>query len=433
MQEPDIKNGVGGLRDYYNTLWMARVRLNVSDVDGLSKQNYLRKNELSEFKEAYDFLLSTRNELHFRNTRPTDLLSLEMQPKVAYRLGYQDRNLLTRVEKFMRDYYRHAENINRISKTVESRLSIILPSQGLAQSLKVNKKSSARRTELVRKIDGFVIRGREIGYIDENVFKEDPNRLIRVFRHTQQHKLALDLDLSSLIRESAGLIDDSVRESSDANLSFRTILQESGDVYPTLKLMHSHGIIGKFVPEWDRLTCLVQHEYYHRYTADEHTLNTILELDNIFSSSDPIYERYRNEVHELRLPNLLYLILFLHDIGKGQSIKGHAHIGLGMAEPILERMQVSEENRELVLYIIKNHLEMARFWQKYDIDDPDTAHVFADQTESAEKLRLLFIHTFCDARGTAKIMEPVQGNPTRDTLLSHHDRNKGRRQDRGSV
>jgi len=403
MQEPDIKNGVGGLRDYHNTLWMARVRLNVSDVDGLSKQNYLRKNELSEFKEAYDFLLNTRNELHFRNTRPTDLLSLEMQPKVAYRLGYQDRNLLTRVEKFMRDYYRHAENINRISKTVESRLSIISqPGAGLNPLKSIKSLLLARRTERVRKIDGFVIRGREIGYIDENVFKEDPNRLIRVFRHTQQHKLALDLDLSSLIRESAGLIDDSVRESSDANLSFRTILQESGDVYPTLKLMHSHGIIGKFVPEWDRLTCLVQHEYYHRYTADEHTLNTILELDNIFSSSDPIYERYRNEVHELRLPNLLYLILFLHDIGKGQSIKGHAHIGLEMAEPILERMQVSEENRELVLYIIKNHLEMARFWQKYDIDDPDTAHVFADQTESAEKLRLLFIHTFCDARGTAK-------------------------------
>ncbi len=403
MQEPDIKNGVGGLRDYHNTLWMARVRLNVSDVDGLGEQNYLRKKELLEFKEAYDFLLRTRNELHFQSTRPTDLLSLEMQPKVAYRLGFQDRNLLTRVEKFMRDYYRHAENIDRISKTVESRLSIISqPGAGLNPIKSIKSLLLARRTERAREMDGFVSRGKEIGYMNENVFKDDPNRLIRVFRHTQQHKLALDLDLSSLIRASAELIDDRVRESSDANLSFRTILQESGNVYPTLKLMHSHGIIGQFVPEWDRLTCLVQHEYYHRYTADEHTLNTILELDNIFSSSDPIYERYRNEIHELRLPNLLYLILFLHDIGKGQSIKGHADIGLEMAEPILERMQVSEENRELILYVIKNHLEMARFWQKHDIDDPDTARVFAGQTETAEKLRLLFIHTFCDARGTAK-------------------------------
>lgn len=419
MQEPDIKNGVGGLRDYHNTLWMARVRLNVSDVDGLGEQNYLRKNELTEFKAAYDFLLRTRNELHFRSTRPTDLLSLEMQPKVAYRLGYQDRNLLTRVEKFMRDYYRHAENINRISKTVESRLSIISqPGAGLNPIKSIKSLLLARRTERVREIDGFVIRGKEIGYIDENVFTEDPNRLIRVFRHTQQHKLALDLDLSSLIRASAELIDDQVRKSSDANLSFRTILQESGNVYPTLKLMHSHGIIGKFVPEWDRLTCLVQHEYYHRYTADVHTLNTILELDNIFSNSDPIYERYRNEIHKLRLPNLLYLILFLHDIGKGQSIKGHAEIGLEMADPILERMQVSEENRELVLYIIKNHLEMARFWQKYDIDDPDTARVFADQTGTAEKLRLLFIHTFCDARGTAKGLWNQYKEALHSTLFS---------------
>jgi len=419
MQEPDIKNGVGGLRDYHNALWMARVRLNVSNVDGLGEQKYLRKNELLEFKEAYDFLLRTRNELHFQSARPTDLLSLEMQPKVAYRLGYQDRNLLTRVEKFMRDYYRHAENIDRISKTVESRLSIISqPGAGLNPIKSIKSLLLARRTERVREMDGFVIRGKEIGYIDENVFKDDPNRLIRVFRHTQQHKLALDLDLSSLIRESAELIDDRVRESSDANLSFRTILQESGNVYPTLKLMHSQGIIGKFVPEWDRLTCLVQHEYYHRYTADEHTLNTILELDNIFSSSDPIYERYRNEIHELRLPNLLYLILFLHDIGKGQSIKGHAEIGLQMAGPILERMQESEENRELILYVIKNHLEMARFWQKYDIDDPDTARVFADQTESAEKLRLLFIHTFCDARSTAKGLWNQYKETLHSTLFS---------------
>ena len=135
----------------------------------------------------------------------------------------------------MRDYYRHAENIDRISKTVESRLSIISqPGAGLNPLKSIKSLLLARRTERVREIDGFVIRGREIGYIDENVFKEDPNRLIRVFRHTQQHKLALDLDLSSLIRESAGLVDDSVRESSDANLSFRTILQESGNVYPCL-------------------------------------------------------------------------------------------------------------------------------------------------------------------------------------------------------
>lgn len=403
VQEPDIKSGVGGLRDYHNTLWMAKVRLNVDNIDGLGEQNYLRKSELAEFKTAYDFLLRVRNELHFRSKRPTDLLSLETQPKVAYRLGYRERNLLSRVETFMRDYYRHAASIHRLSKTVENRMSInSQPDSGANPLNSMKNFLRARRKERVKREDGFILRGREISFENKEVFGQDPERLIRVFRLVQKHELELDFELSSLIRGSLALIDDEVRTSATANSSFLEILQESGKVYEILTLMHEHRILGKFIPEWERLTCLVQHEYYHRYTADEHTLHTIREFDHVFSHSDPIYERYRKEIGELRFPNLLYLILLLHDIGKGKSIKGHAEIGLEMAEPILERMQIDEEQRVIIRFIIKNHLQMARFWQRHDIDDPDTARVFADQMETSENLRLLFIHTFCDARGTAK-------------------------------
>ncbi len=203
----------------------------------------------------------------------------------------------------------------------------------------------ARRKERLKREDGFILRGREIGFEDKEVFRVDPVRLLRVFRIAQKRELELDFELSSLIRGSLDLIDDEVRRSDRANSSFLAILQESGKVYKILSLMHELRVLGKFVPEWDRLTCLVQHEYYHRYTADEHTLHTIREFDNAFTDSDPIYERYRKEISELRFPNLLYLILFLHDIGKGKSIKGHAEIGLEIAEPILERMGIAEEQR----------------------------------------------------------------------------------------
>jgi len=419
IQEPDIKSGVGGLRDFHNTLWMAKVRLNIHTIDGLGEQNYLRKPELAEFKAAYDYLLRVRNELHFRSTRPTDLLSLEMQPKIAYQLGYRDRNLLARVEQFMRDYYRHAEIIYRLSKTVESRMSLnSQPDPGINPLNSMKSFLKARRKERIKRVDGFVLRGREISFEDKKIFKQDPERLIRVFRLTQKHDLDLDLELVSLIRASVDLIDDKVRASESANQSFLEILKESGKVYKTLTVMHEHRVLGSFIPEWDRLTCLVQHEYYHRYTADEHTLHTIRELDHIFSHGDPIYERYRKEIGELRSPNLLYLILFLHDIGKGQSIKGHAEIGLELAEPILERMKIDEEQREIIRFVIKNHLQMARFWQRHDIDDPDTAAVFAEQMETVENLRLLYIHTFCDARGTAKGLWNQYKDSLHTTLFS---------------
>ena len=402
MQEPDIKNGVGGLRDYHNTVWMAQVRLNVNSLDGLVEQNYLRRSELKDFNAAYAFLIRVRNELHFRSKRPTDLLSLELQPRVAHRLGYTERNILKRVEVFMRDYYSHAQVIYQISQNVEKRLSLSDTEPPKNALTSVKNFLLARRKERVKSMDGFLIRGQEITFEQKDVFEKDPNRLIRVFRHKQQNDVELDFELSALIRSSLDRIDDTVINSDDANLSFKTILQESGSVYPTLNEMHELGVLGRFIPEWGKLTCLVQHEYYHRYTADVHTLHTIRELDEIFSNPDRTYKAYRESLHETRLPNLIYLILLLHDIGKAEEIKNHAENGVAMAEPILERLKVEEENRVLIRFIIRNHLQMARFWQRYDIDDPESARAFAEQVETPENLRLLYVHTFCDARGTAK-------------------------------
>ena len=181
-------------------------------------------------------------------------------------------------------------------------------------------------------------------------------RLIRVFRHCQQLDAAPDFNLTALIRESLPLLTRRVLESADANLSFRAILAEAGAVFPTLNLMHELGVLGRFIPEFDRLTCLVQHEFYHRYTADIHTLNAIRELDRVFTEAEPITLKYREALHETSEPTLLYLILLLHDIGKAEGIKGHSESGVQLAGPLLERLQVDPESRELVTFIIKNHL-----------------------------------------------------------------------------
>jgi len=276
MQEPDIKSGVGGLRDYHNTLWMARVRLNVDTVEALYELNYLRKNELKQFNAAYEFLLRTRNELHFRSKRPTDLLTLETQPKVALRLGYKERNLLRRVEVFMRDYYSHAQN-----KIVENRLAIVSKPDPKTNPLRsVKNFLKARRQERVKRLDGFLIRGTEIAFETDKVFQEDPERLIRVFRHQQQNSVEMDFELGALIRASLDLIDKKVIESEDANMSFRAILQQAGNVYPTLNAMHELGVLGRFVPEWDKLTPLHRRRshapHYSRARQGDHRPGTHL-------------------------------------------------------------------------------------------------------------------------------------------------------------
>ena len=414
MQEPDIKNGVGGLRDYQNTLWMAKVRLGISSMEELAEQHYLQPSELQEFQAAYLFLLRVRNELHYMSKSPTDVLNLDTQPRLATNLGYPQKALLELVEAFMHDYYRHAQAIYRISKIIEQRLALtIAGAPGLVGSLK--NLLLARRSQRTKTLDGFVLRGRQLAAQSPDIFRVDPVRLIRVFRHCQQLDCTPDVDLAALIRKSVYLITERIINSADANLSFRTMLEEAGKVHSPLTLMHELGVLGAFLPEFKPLTCLVQHEYYHRYTADIHTLSAIKELDTIFTSSDPVTARYRDALHNTASPTLLYLILLLHDIGKGISIQGHAETGVTLAGPVLDRLQVAPDTRVVVNYIIKNHLLMARFWQKHDLDDPQTSAAFAELVGDPDQLRYLYVHTYCDARGTSADL----WNGYKDTLHTH--------------
>src|SRR5690625_1091548 len=398
LQEPDIKNGVGGLRDYQNALWMARLKLGIERIEELSEHDYLHKNELRDFIQAYDFLLRVRNELHFTIKRPSDLLDLEKQPSVAKHLGYTQENIFERVEHFMRDYYSHARTIFRFSKLLERRLALRSVS---GDSRRIPLPGSPEPAEPERRIDGFLLRNNKLTFESASVFEKDPERLIGVFRHRQTLDCELAFELESLIQESLPLITNKVINSPEANRIFREIIRQPGKVYPILDQMHSLGVLGRFVPEFNRLDCLVQHEYYHRYTADVHTLNTIRELDAIFLKTDRATENYREALQNLDDPTLLYLILFLHDLGKAFGIAGHAETGAEIAVDILERLEIPKKSWNLILFTIRNHLAMTRFWQKHDLQDPAMIAAFAERIGDVEKLGFLYVHTFCDARGTA--------------------------------
>ncbi|MCZ6673412.1 MAG: [protein-PII] uridylyltransferase [Verrucomicrobia bacterium] len=429
IQEPDIKNGVGGLRDYHNLLWMGQIRLGTAKLKEMVDHGYLSKEERNRLRKAYDFLLRTRNEVHFQCARLTDLLTFELQFTAAKSFHYPQEDSLKKVEAFMRDYYRHAQNIFKLSILLEQRLAIREPDRSRISFREV---INSRRKERPRLMDGFMVRGKELTQETRRIFKEDPVRLIRVFRHCQQLGVEPDFDLTNLISGSLDLIDDTVVHSPEANETFRSILGELGNVHPTLNRMHDLGVLGKFIPEFETLTCLVQHEYYHRYTADIHVLNTIKHLDRVITDTSKDLRYFRDEVHNMDDPSVLYLILLLHDIGKGVGIKGHAKVGVEISKPILHRMGIDPRLHEEILFIIGNHLEMARFWQRHDIDDPQNIQSFARKVENQKQLSLLFVHTYCDARGTSSSLWNSYKDmlhhrlfaATRDHLASEHSLEK---------
>lgn len=411
LQEPDIKNGVGGLRDYQNILWMAYIKYGFRSFRELVKSKHLREDERQDMVAAYDFLLRTRTELHLRNRRPTDKLDLEQQPLIAQQLNYPQEDIFERVEAFMKDYYTAARTIYQTSEMLKERMAL---EASPAKSGRISFREALRAYQHlpIKKIDGFQLYEKVLSVDNPNVFKQDPVNLIRIFRLAQLFGARLDSDLRYLITRSIPLIDHNIINSKSAAKSFCAILRTPGEVYPILMQMHEMGVLGRYLPEFGELTCMVQHEYYHRYTADAHVLRTIRHLDRVFSKYDEEYARYEKELRKNDDPVLLYLILLLHDIGKAEGVKNHDVNGVRIAQPILNRFGIAQEQQEQILFIIRSHLEMARFWQRFDLDDPKTAASFAEFIEDSQNLRFLYVHTYCDARGTA----PTLWNSYKDAM-----------------
>lgn len=409
LQEPDIKNGVGGLRDYQNILWMAYIKFGHRSLSELVRAKLLRVDERKAMRQAYDFLLRTRTEVHLQNKRPTDKLLLEQQPKIADKLGYRQQDIFQRVEAFMKDYYSAARTIYHTSKMLKERMALAAKK---TNRISFREALRAHQHLPVKQIDGFQLYNKVLSADSQNVFKNEPLRFIRVFRYAQQFNAALDSDLRFLISHSLPLIDRNLINNPAAAKSFCAILRAPGEVYEILMEMHELGVLGRYLPEFSELTCMVQHEYYHRYTADIHVLHTIRHLDLVFLKHDEEYARYEHEIRKNDDPLLLYLILLLHDIGKSEGIQGHALSGATIAKPILNRLCIPKDQQEQILFIIRSHLEMARFWQRFDLDDPETAASFANLVEDPQKLRFLYTHTYCDARGTA----PTLWNSYKDMM-----------------
>src|SRR5208282_2192748 len=286
--------------DFQNLLWMAFFKYRTRSLRELEQQDFVGEAERRQLEAAYDFLLRTRTELHYHANRPLDVLGKNLQPAVAHALGYGDRSPSIRIEKFMRDLYTHMRNIFLITRTLEQRLALIVP---------VQKKLSLRRWLPKRRavpesVDGFLFVDGEIRASSNRIFRDSPRRLMRVFLHAQQRRLTLHPDLAQLIRNQMSLVDRDFLNDEHVRETFLTILERRGEVAPVLRAMHEVNLLGKYVPEFGKLTCLVQHEFYHQYAADEHTLVCLEQLDRIWEAKDEPYQNYAPLFQSLERPGL---------------------------------------------------------------------------------------------------------------------------------
>ncbi|MEA3206577.1 MAG: [protein-PII] uridylyltransferase, partial [Verrucomicrobiota bacterium] len=397
MQEPNIKNGCGGLRDYHNMQWICYFRDGVMSTAKLVERKYISESDRRAIDRAYDFLQRVRTEFHYLSKRPSDLMTLFYQGQIANSFHYPQKNVLRRSESFMRDYYQHARTIYLTAKRVTE--GFLLPDIREKEQKPVFGFLAKRKLK-TEQFDGFYSHGRLIYSENPEVFHEDPFRLIRVFLYAQQRELELSPELQQLIRRRTRLVNRTFQYARAARETFQAILSRKGQVGHILRMMHEVDFLGKYIPEFGELTCLVQHEFFHRYTADEHTLVCIEKLDLVIDTEDPKLSPYKSLFLQLEDPYVLYLALLLHDTGKASGARHHAEASALNSQKVAARLQLSPERRRRLILLVDHHMTLSEIAQRRNLEDSATIADFAEVVRNPENLDALMLLTLADGQGT---------------------------------
>jgi [protein-PII] uridylyltransferase len=403
VQQPDVKEGCGGMRDYQNLIWVAFAKLRITDLKELQAKGVLDKRGWNELRRAYDFLLRVRNELHYHEKRAQDVLTMQLQGAIASRLGYEGKQIIHRISAFMHDYYIHVRNVLRQSSKVMDYFDLEVKEKPGRKTLATkllgvlgadDKKPRTR----VERFDGFHVKHDRIFADSPQIFKEDPNRLMRLFRYTQSRHLRLSPPLFDMVCNT-GLVNAEFRYHKEPREIFLSLLENKGSVARVLPQMHRCDFLGKYLPEFGALTCRIQHEFFHSYAADEHTLRCIDYLDELAGTEQKGLEFYQRIYRELLDPAVLYMALILHDTGRAANKPTHTEESTMMADKVCRRLQIKGDRRSRLIFLVDNHLLMYSTSTKKDPDDPKVVEEFGKIMGTRENLDALTVMTMADSKG----------------------------------
>ncbi len=398
--EPNIKESAGGLRDMHTAMWLAASKFGTRTLRELSDKGLITPREQALTDAALTFLWRVRNELHFLSGHKNDALGRDLQPQIAKNLGYENDETTLGVERFMREYYLHARVIHRVARRLIERCQETLRSRGAAE----------RRQRQQALADGLVFFDGRLHLADRNpgLLRRDPLRIMKVFWHLHRLGCELSLDLERAIEDALDLVDEGFRRSPVVRDLFLDICRNWGRVALTFSEMHELGLLGRYLPEFGALTCLVQYDVYHKFSADQHSLLAVEHLEALAPGQSAESEGAAQVFSEVEKPELLMLGMLLHDIGKAQ---GHGHVakGIPLVCALTARLDLPPADAGLVEFLVAHHLTMSHVAQRRDIDDPKTIADFAAAVEDPQRLRMLYLLTYADMRAVGPgVLTPWQ-------------------------
>ena len=400
--EPNIKESPGGLRDLHTISWIAQQHFSVNDVHGLNQRGFIENNEYLAIEKAQRFLWRVRFGLHTIAGRKQEKLMIDLQRELAIMLGYYDDDKRLAVEHFMKDYYlcaRHVQQMNELLIQVfEENIILAEKEQKIAP---INRR--------------FRINSGYLETINSGIFAFYPYSMLELFLILQQNPeiKGIRADTIRQLHAHIHLIDNIFRADNKNRSLFMDVIRQGTGLTHALHKMNEIGILGAYIPEFGVVVGQMQHDLFHTYTVDQHTLFLVRNLRRFAC------EEYKDEFplcsevfKEISKPEILYIAGLFHDIAKGRG-GDHSKLGVVDATRFCENHSLSNYDTDLIAFLVRHHLTMSATAQRSDIHDPNVLKKFSRTIQSVERLNYLYLLTVADIRATNENL----WNGWRDSLL----------------
>ncbi len=391
--EPNIKSSAGGLRDFHTVEWIYLIKNNTilstqkeitqteMFLEILKKENVVDSRAVNRLLTSYEELLRARNLLHLLNKRKQDRFEFVDQEKIAILLGYNEQNW----KQYMLNYFTATNIVYRFSRTLVKKYEEEI-TKPISEFLSIDLD------------DDFSIKDNVLFAKKEKRFTI--SEMMRVFYYRGIHGARFHQKLRAMVIESALDVEEHEEYELSSSVFFREILKLPHNVGETLSVMNGLGVLGAFLPEFRELVGFFQPGVYHCYTADEHTLIAIQNLEKLSGQDSTLGILFSG----LKYKDVLYMATLLHDIAKPKSISGHEIIGAEISETIMSHLGYGAEDTEMVQFLVKNHLMMEQVAFRRNLNDAETLDNFTELFPSKKALSLLYLLTYADLSAVSPVV-----------------------------
>lgn len=378
LLEPELKNGLGGLRDAHQVMWLTAVQ----DVETSSP---FLPHELARLREDAGFLLRVRTALHVAAGRKMDKLVFDLQPRVSKLLGFlpsspSPESAGRAVEFFLSRLHRA---MNRILAMREALFCEVYPHSTVPGG---QERFSATNVE--RAAAG-------LRFIDFE--RATPEHVLDIFLRWARDGVPLTWETRRHIHERRTLYGPELgRQPKALDMLLDILMDQHGDA--ASRGLAQTGLLAAMIPEFGQVRHLVQFNDFHVHPVGRHTLECVAMVSGLLHGRGGESGWTGDMARKLEHPRRLVLAALFHDLGKLEG--DHSEAGAALACEVLSRFKRPEEEIQEVAFLVRHHLLIPETATRRDLSDENVIALVADTAGNTTRLDKLYLLSIADSRAT---------------------------------